>query len=323
MLVLKSTSINPFYNLALEEYLFENSEEDVFMLWQNHNTIVVGQYQNTIEEISNDYVKKNKINVVRRLSGGGAVYHDLGNINFTFITRGEAGSFSFEHFTKHIRDVLNAYNIKCNFSGRNDLHIGGRKFSGNAQYIKNGKVLHHGTLLYNSNLEVLTKALQANQTKMQSKAIKSIHERVTNIKDHMEEDISIEDFMDSLYAEIARLEETKIINLTEDDEEMIQKKVKERYGTWEWNYGASPKSNLRKTKKHDYGLIDIYLDLVNGHIDKIKIHGDFFARGEMSEIENALVGCKFEDTELRKTLKQFDNYIVGIDEKWLTDTLLY
>ena len=322
MLVLKSRSNNPFYNLALEEYLFETSEEDVFMLWQNDNTIVIGQYQNTLEEISMSYVKAHGINVVRRLSGGGAVYHDLGNINFTYITRGEYGSFSYEHFTKHIRETLSDYGVESNFSGRNDLTIGGRKFSGNAQYIKNGKVLHHGTLLYNSNLEVLTKALQTNQTKMESKSIKSIHERVTNIKEHMQEDVPIEKFMDALFEKIAKTEETKRIELTEDDKVLIHKKEGERYGTWEWNYGASPKSNVRKTRKHEYGLVDIFFNLENGYIDNIKIQGDFFAIGEMVEIENALAGCKLEEKDIQNTLNQFENYIYGIDSKWLTDTIL-
>lgn len=323
MLILRSTSNSPFYNLALEEYLFENSEEDVFMLWQNDNTIVIGRYQNTIEEISLDYVRDNKINIVRRLSGGGAVYHDMGNINFTYITSGEYEVFSFEHFTKHIRDVLSEYGVESSFSGRNDLNIGGRKFSGNAQYMKNGKVLHHGTLLYDSNLEVLTRALQVNQAKMQSKAVKSIHERVTNIKEHMKEDIPIETFIEALFEKIAKTEETKRIELTEKDKELIHKKEEERYGTWEWNYGDSPKCNVRKTRKHEYGLVDIFLDVENGRIANVKFHGDFFAGGEIKEIENSLIGCKLEEKEIQENLIEFDNYIFGIDSKWLTDMLLY
>lgn len=187
MIYVKSNSTKPQFNLALEEYVFEHLDEygEIFMLWQNEPSIIVGKHQNTIEEINTKYVKENNINVVRRLSGGGAVYHDLGNLNYTIISKDEGSKgFDFKTFSQPVIDVLADLGIRAEFTGRNDIVIGDQKFCGNAQYMKKGKVLHHGAILFDTELDVLGKSLKVSKDKIASKGVKSVRSRVTNIKDH-------------------------------------------------------------------------------------------------------------------------------------------
>jgi lipoate-protein ligase A len=324
MLYIESKSNDPYYNLALEEYIFNTAEEDCFMLWQNDNTIVVGKYQNTIEEISAQYVKDHEINVVRRLSGGGAVYHDMGNVNFTFIApKSKENTFCFEHFTQNIVDILGEFGIKSDFNSRNDLAIEGKKFSGNSQYIKDGKVLHHGTLLFNSNLEVLVNALNVSGAKIESKAIKSIHERVTNIKDYIKEDINLEEFKKAIKNHICKEKMVTEYQLSAEEELQISKLREEKYATWEWNYGESPKFNIIKKDKADGGIVQVMLEVENGYIVRAKIFGDFFANEQFPLLESELIGCKYSEEGIRPCVELLSHALVGVNAEWLLNLILY
>lgn len=325
MLFLDVASTNPYYNLALEDYFFTTAEEDVFLLWQNSNTIVVGKYQNTIEEINQQFVYENCIKVARRLSGGGAVYHDMGNLNFTFITKkSEVNIFNFEHFTKHIVEVLEGLGVKAEFNSRNDITIKGRKFSGNSQYVKNDKILHHGTLLFDSNLEILVSALNVGDAKIESKAIQSIHERVTNIKEHLTEDITLDDFKKAMKEHVfAQYSDIKEYQLTMEDEEKIERLEKEKYGTWEWNYGESPQCNIRKEGKCDSGIVQAFINVIDGKINNIKFYGDFFADESLADLEKSLKGCKYSaDSTIDEVLDNYRNSIAGIDSQWIKNLVL-
>lgn len=323
MLYIESKTNDPYYNLALEEYMFHNSTEDCFMLWQNDKTIVIGKYQNTIEEISSRFVKENNINVVRRLSGGGAVYHDMGNVNFTFIAkRSEENSFCFEHFTGHIIDILKEFKITAEFNSRNDLTIGGRKFSGNSQYIKGDRILHHGTLLFDSDLEVLVKALNVSDAKIESKAVKSVHERVTNIKSHMEEDISLKDFKIAIKKHICGGETIKKYFLSREEEKDIYYLRRDKYITWNWNYGESPKCNIIKRGRYDGGLVQIMMTVENGTIQVAKIYGDFFAGENLQEVAEQLEGCRYTMEGIEKQAEEISKIIVGLDKDWLINLIL-
>ncbi|RFM20443.1 lipoate--protein ligase [Clostridium botulinum] len=300
-----------FFNLALEEYLLRNVDikEDYFILWQNEPTIVIGKHQNTLKEINMNFVKDNNINVVRRNSGGGAVYHDLGNINFTFITKyNEKHLLDFKTFTNPVVYSLGKLNVKAELSGRNDILIDGRKISGNSQHIYKDRFLHHGTLLFNSELENLVKALNVDNDKILSKGIESIKSRVTNIKEHVKEDISMEKFKEILIENIFiwNKNSLKEYNLTNDHINDIEKLMEEKYMTWQWNYGHSPEFNYRNSKRFQGGKLEVLLNIVEGHINECKIYGDFLGLMDVSEIEKRIIGIKYGEEYIDEFLREID-----------------
>ncbi|NFK03939.1 lipoate--protein ligase [Clostridium botulinum] len=311
MQFLVNKSTNPFFNLALEEYLLKNVDirEDYFILWQNEPTIVIGKHQNTLKEINMNFVKDNNINVVRRNSGGGAVYHDLGNINFTFITKyDEKHLLDFKTFTNPVVYSLGKLNVKAELSGRNDILIDGRKISGNSQHIYKDRFLHHGTLLFNSELENLVKALNVDNDKILSKGIESIKSRVTNIKEHVKEDIFMEKFKEILIENIFMRNKSSLkeYNLTNDHINDIEKLMEEKYMTWQWNYGYSPEFNYRNSKRFQGGKLEVLLNIVEGHINECKIYGDFLGLMAVSEIEKKIIGIKYGEEYIDEFLKEID-----------------
>jgi lipoate---protein ligase len=195
MLCINNLSTEPYFNMALEEHLLRNFSANIFMLWRNNNAIVVGKHQNTLAEINLDFVKQQNIKVVRRLSGGGTVFHDLGNLNFTFIENGEGEELiNFRKYTQPILDVLAQLGVEARFEGRNDLTINGLKFSGNAEHVFRKRTLHHGTLLFSSQISDLTQALNVDPEKFKDKAVKSVRSRVTNISDHLKVKMDVKEF---------------------------------------------------------------------------------------------------------------------------------
>nr|WP_300090328.1 lipoate--protein ligase [Sedimentibacter sp.] len=310
MKFIENTSIDPHYNLAFEEYIFKhlNSDEDFVLLWRNGPSIIVGKNQNTVEEINMDFVKENNINVVRRVTGGGAVYHDLGNLNFSFIAKADSNEkIDFKTYNVPIIKALEKLGVKCDLSGRNDLVIDGKKFSGIAQSISKGRVLNHGTLLFDSKLETLSKALNVKRDKIESKGIKSVESRVTNIKSYVTEDADVLEFKNLLLNNIFEYfnEPVETYELSQEDKENIQKMVDERYGTWEWNYGRSPKFNYKGYNRFAGGCVEARLQVESGLIDNCKIYGDFFGKGDISVLEERLKGIKYDSDEVKKALSDF------------------
>ncbi|RKD29138.1 lipoate--protein ligase [Thermohalobacter berrensis] len=326
MIYIYNDSTNPYFNLATEEYILKEFKEDCFMLWRNKPCIVVGKNQNTLSEINLDYVKEHNIPVVRRLSGGGAVFHDLGNLNFTFIFNDSTGnSFSnFKKFTQPIIDVLKKLSVNAEFSGRNDLTIDGKKFSGNAQYHYKNRILHHGTLLFSANMTDLTAALKVKPSKFKDKGVKSIKSRVTNITKHLKEPLTILEFKDLIMEHIKNTYGGEnLYSFTESDIAKINKLVKEKYETWDWNFGSSPKYSFKKEMRYGGGTVEINLNVEKGLIKDVKIFGDFFGKYDISHIENALKGVKHSEDEIYKTLSFFDinNYFSNISLKELIKCL--
>jgi len=308
MLCINHISTDPYFNIATDEYIFKHIEEDCFMLWRNDNAIIVGKHQNTLAEINVDYVKEKDIKVVRRLSGGGAVYHDLGNLNFSFTKTGENTEVvDFQKYTKPILEVLQNLGVDAKFEGRNDLTIDGKKFSGNAEHVFKNKVLHHGTILYSSEMKDVSGALKINPLKYKDRAVKSIPKRVTNVSEHLKSPLALEDFTQMIMDHIlATHENCKLYEFTTEDIHEIEKIRDKKYATWEWNFGHSPKYNFQQGVRSKGGTIEMNLKVAKGIIENAKIYGDFFGSKDISEIENALIGKRHDQDELRKVLSAFD-----------------
>jgi lipoate---protein ligase len=308
MLCILRTETDPYFNLAAEEYVLRELTDDCFMLWRNGPSVIVGKHQNTLAEINYDYVTKNQVKVVRRLSGGGAVFHDLGNINFTFIMNGEPGQLvDFRKFTQPIIDVLATLGIEARFEGRNDLTIGGRKFSGNAEHVFKNRVLHHGTLLYEAKIADLTNALNVDPEKFTDKAIKSVRSRVTNISEHLQAPIGIQDFITLVMNHVIGMyPDAKLYEFSENDRCGIEELVRTKYGTWDWNFGYSPKYNFRKSIRTSGGKVEFNLDVQNGIIRQAVIFGDFFSRANIQDIEKSLAGVPHSYDDVMQALSRFE-----------------
>lgn len=316
MLFLESSSTNPYYNLALEEYLFEQMDQtrSYFMLWQNDNTIVVGKYQNTAEEVNQAYVDAHGIRVARRLSGGGAVYHDRGNLNFTFITdSSELEDFNFQVFVRPVLLALEELCVHAEFTGRNDLVLEGRKFSGNSQYAKHGRVLHHGCIMLDSDLETVRNALRVREAKFTSKSVKSVQSRVTTINEHAPERITMEAFKDALKKQVFAENDVSEYTLTERDQTAIETLMHDKYETWDWNYGFYKAYSIRREQKFDSGLVTVDMDVAHGVISELRLSGDFFGSGDLRELEERLKGVPL-DEHLEKQLEalEVERYIHGV-----------
>lgn len=328
MRYIDSPSNDAYFNMALEEYVFESLpwDDSYFMLWQNDNTIVVGKYQNTLEEINADYVRMHNISVVRRLSGGGAMYQDMGNLNFTFVVdQSGAKKLDFAAFTRPVVHALAQIGIQAQAGDRNDILIDGKKFSGNSQYNKRGRTMHHGTLLFDSDLTVIQNALNVKADKIESKGIKSVRSRVTNIADAMQAPITLAAFKQILLKYMFSDGTLTPYALTEADMQAVHKLRDEKYATWIWNYGKSPAYTLRREHRFPFGGVTVLLDVKGGVIQSIGFAGDFFGNGEIAQIEGALSGVEMREDALKAALADVDvdYYISGMRAEVLTEFILY
>lgn len=329
MIYVINNSNDPFFNHAAEEYLIDNFDEEVFMLWINKPSILIGRNQNTVSEINLDYVEENGIIVVRRLSGGGTVYNDLGNMNFTFITSRDTTKpqvkNKFEKFALPVVKALRSLDVNAEFTGRNDIAIDGKKISGNAQYFSKDKLLHHGTLLYDCDISKLSLALKSRPIKFVDKSIKSTGARVTNISHHMKKKMSLSEFRNYLQEYIIKTYDIKTIyEFNKKDLYEINKIAKNRFATWEWNYGRSPNYKYKNSVKYPSGVIEYHLEVENGKIENISIYGDFFGEKNIQDLEKILIGVRHSAKDIEITLHKIDieDYIYGILIKEFIDGLM-
>lgn len=328
LVYIESTSTLPEFNLAMEQYVFDcmDRKNDYFLLWQNENTVVVGKNQNTYEEVSLPYIKNHHTHVVRRLSGGGAVYHDLGNLNFTFIINSKKSQkINFDEFTTIIAKALNELGVSAYVNGRNDILVDGKKISGNSQYIKGERTMHHGCLLYETKLDEMSKVLNVSNTKIVSKGIKSVQSRVANVSSYMKEPMTMEKFKSHLVSYMSKRTEIEKYVFSEEDIKQIEHLKSCVYDTWEWNYGASPEYNVVKSKRfEDCGEIKIFMVVKYGIIQKIRIYGDFFGCMDVSQLTSLLEGCKLRIEDLRNVIRQCDigRFIHNLSEEQFLELMM-
>ncbi|MBI4857658.1 MAG: lipoate--protein ligase [Acetobacterium woodii] len=320
MIYVENNSTDPFYNFALEYYLITEKqlpEDQVFIFWRTEPTLMIGKYQNTIEEINEHVAKENGINVVRRITGGGTIYTDMGGWQFSFITKGVGESIDFNKYIGPVIDGLKKLDVPAEFNSRNDLVIHGKKFSGNAQCMLNGYTLHHGSLLFNTDFEQMVKCLTVDDYKIISKGIKSVKERVTNISDHLNRPVNTDTFRKLMVDSIMQGSH-KEYNLTLADQDRIKTIAKEKFESWEWNYGTSPKFNITRTGRFDGGKMEFKLDVNKGKITDCHIYGDFFGTMDISVLSDALIGTNYEKESIKKAIEQCNIkhgfYNINMDE---------
>ena len=303
------SSTDPYFNLAAEEYFLKNFQEDFFMLWRSQASVVVGKHQNALAEINHEFVKEHGIPVLRRLSGGGTVFHDPGNVNFTFIRNVEKISeVNFTVFTIPVVEALKKFGVEAYTTGRNDLMIDGKKISGNAEHVYRKRVLHHGTLLFDSHLEALKGALKVDLSKFEDKAVQSNRSPVTNIAGYLSESVSVEEFTRFLFDEISRhLSEFRVYELTEEDVEAIQQLREEKYQTWEWIFGYSPRYRFTNTLETAQGLVHLSFMVEHGLISGMSVSGALSV--ELSaKLGECLQGCRHEYDAVKTAVSE-----LGVD----------
>lgn len=304
MICLHSYETNPFFNIAAEEYFLKNFTDDIFFLYQNSPSVIVGKHQNALAEVNFIYLKANSIELVRRLSGGGAVYHDLGNLNFTFIRNGNSGSLvDFKGFTKPIVDYLKTLGLNASFGGHNSIMINNFKVSGNAEHIYRNRVLHHGTLLFNANLERLEKCLYTNRERFTDRAVRSVRANVANISSLLNDSISVEVFANNLFGFISKSVNASPYKLTQFDVESINSLNAQRYSTSEWSLGYSPKYELSASIEIDGNTHTLQLKVENGKIVYIECKNEGSST-VMQLICTALLGCQHEPNAVIERLNK-------------------
>ncbi len=305
-----NNSHNPAYNVAFEAYAFREllAEDELFILWINEPTIVIGKHQNAIEEINKTYTDEHGIHVVRRLSGGGAVYHDLNNLNYTIISnKSQEGAFDFKTFSQPVIETLADLGVTATFTGRNDLEIDGKKFCGNAQAYYKGRMMHHGCLLFDVDMTVLGNALQVSKDKIESKGVKSVRARVTNILDELPEKMTVEAFSNQLLNKMKESYPDMTEYVFSDDElKNIQALADQQFGTWDWTYGKAPKYTIKRSVRYPAGKITTYANVEKSVIKGMKLYGDFFGIKDVADIEQALIGLRYEYPDVLAKLQTID-----------------
>ena len=308
MRYLKNPSTNPYYNMAFDEYCLESLpiDEPVFFLWQNKPAVIVGYNQEVNTEVNLDYLKEKGIDLVRRVTGGGAVYHDLENLNYTIVGRSEDLERDYPEYAALMMKALQALGVPATLSGRNDILVDGKKVSGFAKRVCKNRLMVHGTLMYNVDVDVLTHVLNPSTTKLQSKGIASVRSRVTNLCNYLPELSDIHAFKNRLEEILSNNYSDAEYKLSEADLTHIQRLTDEKFATWEWNYGRSPKATLVHSARLACGTVEIHLTLAENRIASCRFGGDFLGNLPASDVEKALTGIPYEVNEIRKCLSKLE-----------------
>lgn len=305
MIYIETNSTDVCYNFGMEYYFLAEKplDDTVFLFWRTTPTLMVGRYQNVLEEVDKAYADEHHIRIIRRMSGGGTIYTDMGGWQYSFIEDAKGEDIQFRRYIAPVIEALAEAGVHAAFNGRNDLTIDGRKISGNAQYRIGGRVVHHGSLLFDTDLEQMAAATTADRYKIQSKSIQSVRERVTNIVHHLPAPMTAEAFKDKVLRHILG-PDSRTYALTAEDDARIRQLGRERFASWESTYGQGPAFSIERTGRFPGGTMRFGLDVKGGVIQRAAISGDFFAALDHETIQNALVGCRHDRESVRKALER-------------------
>lgn len=317
MRYLKNSQVDPYYNMAFDEYCLEHLpiDEPVFYLWQNRPAVIVGFNQDVYAEVNLDYLHQNDIALVRRVTGGGAVYHDLGNLNYTIVGRSEDLERDYPEYAGLMMKALQQLGVPATLSGRNDILVDGKKVSGFAKRVSNNRLMVHGTLMYQVDLDVLTKVLNPSATKLQSKGVASVRSRVANLCDYLPNISSVQDFSHQLEQILSSGYADQEYVLAAEALEQIQQTARDKFAQREWNYGRSPKATLTRSARLACGTVEIHLSVVENQVEACHFGGDFLGNLPMGEIEQALIGVPYNVETVREALSVFEitDYLDGVE----------
>jgi lipoate---protein ligase len=301
MIYLKYDSTDASFNFALEKYALTQLDlsDKYFMFWRTSPTLMTGRFQNTLAEINIPYAKEHDIKIVRRITGGGTIYTDMNGWQFSFIVKGKA-MMDFAGFTLPILEALRSLGVDAELSGRNDLTIEGRKFSGNAEYIGKNVMLHHGSLLFDTDLEEMVRSLNVDDEKIISKGIKSVRQRVTNISEHLANKMTSLEFKEVMLKFL--LPDMDIYELNQKDIDTVNEIKHKQFDDWEWNFGNDPKFNITKENRFSGGKLCTKVLVENGQIESLRFYGDFFADEQIVSLERSLIGCRYNEADIKDAL---------------------
>ena len=326
MRYIKNPSTNPYYNMAFDEYCLESlpMDEPVFYLWQNRPAVIVGFNQEVNTEVNLDFLKENGIDLVRRVTGGGAVFHDLGNLNYTIVGRSEDLERDYPEYASIMAKALQSLGVPATLSGRNDILVEGRKVSGFAKRVCKNRLMVHGTLMYNVDVDVLTKVLNPSNTKLQSKGIASVRSRVANLCDYLPEIPNIQTFSNRLEEILSCNNADTEYQLSDTDLANIQLLTDKKFATWEWNYGRSPKATLTHSSRLACGTVEIHLTLTENRISSCRFGGDFLGNLPATDLESALIEVIYDTGNIEKRLSSFtiSDYFDGVTVEELVKLIL-
>ena len=305
MIYIETASADVYYNFGLEYYFAMEKclDDTVFLFWRTTPTLMVGKYQNVLEEINKPFADAHGIHIVRRMSGGGTIYTDMGGWQFTFIQHKSDQQIEFHEYIAPVIGALSKMGVDAAFNGRNDLTIGGRKFSGNAQYRLGESIVHHGSLLFDTDIEQMAASTTVDNYKIVSKSIKSVRDRVTNIAEHLPAPMDALAFKDAMVRSIMN-GSTRTYTVTAEDDVRIRQLAEERFRDWQCIYGANPTFNIDRSGRFAGGKIQFKIDVRKGVIRAASVYGDFFSTLDAGTISAALIGCRYERGAVLEALRE-------------------
>lgn len=316
MRYLRNNHTDPYFNMAFDEYCLEQLtiDEPVFFLWQNRPSVIMGANQEVHTEVNLDYLKENNISLVRRVTGGGAVYHDFGNLNYTIVGRSDDLERDYPEYTRHMLQALQKLGVQATMSGRNDILVEGRKVSGFAKRVCKNRLMIHGTLMFDVDIDKLTQVLCPPATKLQSKGIASVRSRVANLCEYLPEITDISTLKQKLESILSNNYTDKEWELSQEDFQNIEQLAHDKFEKWEWIYGHSPRATLNFSEKLACGTVHIHLNIAENRITSCKFGGDFIGNLPTNELENALTGLPYDRDSISKFLEETDisRYLDGV-----------